>query len=324
MIEVEKLTKKYYDVVAVDQVSFHVDRGEVVGFLGPNGAGKSTTLKILTCFMPATSGSARLAGMDVFRDSMKIRRQVGYLPENVPLYGDMRVRDYLFFRGRIKGLLAKETRSRVTEVCEICGLSDMPRRLVGQLSKGYRQRVGLADMLISRPPILLLDEPTGGLDPSQRKDVLALIAQLGETHTILLSSHILAEVESVCSRVLIIKKGRIIADGKPEGLVRDLKGGEKLRIEAACPLAVQKGALAAFPGGVNLLEATEEGGRSTVLIDPKPDKAYNERLLRHLVERGVPVNQFVTRRFTLEEVFIHLTVEDEVLSGLKEEGSGAS
>ena len=225
MIEVENLTKRYYDVLAVDNISFQVGKGEVVGFLGPNGAGKSTTLKILTCFMPATSGSARLAGLDVFRQSMNVRRLVGYLPENVPLYGDMRVHEYLFFRGRLKGLSTKETRRRIGEVCEICGLTDMKRRMIGQLSKGYKQRVGLADVLIHNPPILLLDEPTGGLDPSQRKEVRELIARLGEDHTILLSSHILAEVETVCTRVLIIKKGRIVANGTPEALKAGSRSG---------------------------------------------------------------------------------------------------
>ena len=323
MIEVENLTKRYYDVVAVDQISFQVGKGEVVGFLGPNGAGKSTTLKILTCFMPATSGSARLAGLDVFRQSMKVREQVGYLPENVPLYGDMRVREYLFFRGRLKGLSAKAARGRIAEVCEICGLTDMTRRMVGQLSKGYKQRVGLADVLIHNPPILLLDEPTGGLDPSQRREVRDLIARLGEDHTILLSSHILAEVESVCTRVLIIKKGRIIADGKPATLVRDLKGGERLRIEAACSLKVQLDALQSFEGGAEVAESREEAGRSIVMVQPGTKEGYNETLLRHLVNSGVPVEEFATRRYTLEEIFIHLTVEDEVLTTLQEKGGTA-
>lgn len=309
MIEVQNLSKRYYDVVAVDDISFEVGKGEIVGFLGPNGAGKSTTLKILTCFMPATSGTARVANLDVFRDSMKVREQIGYLAENVPLYPDMRVQEYLYFRGRLKGLKHGRVRERIAEVCEVCGLSDMTRRLIGQLSKGYRQRVGLADVLIHNPPILLLDEPTGGLDPTQRKEVRDLIDRLGDDHTILLSSHILAEVEPICTRVLIIKKGRIIADGKPETLIHDLKGGERIRIVAACAWEVLSAALKSFPGGVDVAEQ----GAAEILLNPGKGEDYNEKLLKHLVTSGVPVQEFAARRFTLEEIFIHLTVEEEVL-----------
>jgi ABC-2 type transport system ATP-binding protein len=309
MIEVQNLTKRYYDVVAVDDISFQVGNGEIVGFLGPNGAGKSTTLKILTCFMPATSGTARVADLDVFRDSMKVRERIGYLPENVPLYPDMRVQEYLYFRGRLKGLKHGRVKERIEEVCEVCGLKDMKRRLVGQLSKGYRQRVGLADVLIHDPPILLLDEPTGGLDPTQRKEVRDLIGRLGEDRTILLSSHILAEVEPVCTRVLIIKKGKIIADGKPETLIHDLKGGERIRITASCSREVLSAALKSFSGGVDVVEHNDEAA----LLNPGEEEGYNVRLLKHLVDSGVPVQEFAARRFTLEEIFIHLTVEEEVL-----------
>ena len=316
MIEVEDLSKWYYKVKAVDRISFEVGQGEVVGFLGPNGAGKSTTLKILTCFMPATLGSARIGGLDVFWESMKVRQRIGYLPEQVPLYGDMRVRDYLFFRGRLKGLSGKRTRARIDEVCELCGLVDMKRRMVGQLSKGYRQRVGLADVLIHEPPILLLDEPTGGLDPTQRKEVRDLIARLGETHTILLSSHILAEVESVCNRVIIIKKGRIIADGKPATLVRDLKGGEKILVDAACAAGPLEAALKAYPGGAAIAETRVVDGGTTVLLEPRTEAGYQEGLLKHLMSKDVPVREFTVKRYSLEEIFMHLTVEEEVLSGM--------
>ncbi len=320
MIEVENLVKRFYDVLAVDDISFEVGRGEVVGFLGPNGAGKSTTLKILTCFIPASSGSARIAGLDVFRESMAVREQVGYLPESVPLYPDMRVNEYLFFRGRLKGLSVREARTGIDDVCDVCGLSDMKKRIVGQLSKGYKQRVGLADVLINRPPILLLDEPTAGLDPSQRKEVRELIARLGEDHTILLSSHILAEVETVCNRVMIIKKGKIIADGEPKGLVKDLKGGERLRIEASCPSDVLINALKKFPESVEITDSEEEEGCSTVMLLPQKREGFNKDILGHLVSIGVPVKEFSTRRFTLEEIFIHLTVEDEVLSQIHMDG----
>lgn len=323
MIEISKLTKKYYDVVAVDEISFDVGQGEIVGFLGPNGAGKSTTLKILTCFMPATSGTARVAGYDVFRQSMAVRKQIGYLPEQVPLYGDMRVEEYLYFRGRLKGLSIKNTRARIDEVCETCGLLDMRRRIVGQLSKGYRQRVGLADVLIHKPPILLLDEPTGGLDPSQRKEVRDLIARLGSSHTILLSSHILAEVESVCNRVLIIKKGKIIADGKPETLIQDLKGGERIRVQAAAPKEQVLGAIKGFPSEVRVIESTGDDKHSTLFIEPQPDPLFHRQLLKHLMSKEIPVEEFMTQRYTLEEIFMHLTLEDEVLSDMKTVSGGA-
>ncbi|MBU0755785.1 MAG: ABC transporter ATP-binding protein [Planctomycetes bacterium] len=323
MIVTENLTKRYYNVVALDRISFEVGKGEIVGFLGPNGAGKSTTLKILTCFLPATSGTARVAGFDVFSQSMQVREQVGYLPENVPLYGDMRVQEYLFFRGRLKGLSGREARKRIDEVCDLCGLKDMTRRMVGHLSKGYRQRVGLADVLIHHPPILLLDEPTGGLDPTQRKEVRDLIARLGDEHTLLLSSHILAEVESVCTRVLILKKGRIIADGKPENLVQTLKGGEKIRIHAACEPSILVKALAGYKAGIVPAKCTDQERSSTVWIDPGAAPGFSEDLLRHLVLAQVPVVEFVTQRYTLEEIFMHLTVEEEVLGGQGLEKEGA-
>lgn len=320
MIEVENLTKQYYDVVAIDSISFQVGKGQVVGFLGPNGAGKSTTLKILTCFLPATSGTARVADLDVFQESMKVREQVGYLPENVPLYGDMRVTEYLQFRGHLKGLHGSKLKSRIGEVCEICGLADMKRRIVGQLSKGYKQRVGLADVLINRPPILLLDEPTGGLDPSQRREVRDLISNLGRDHTILLSSHILGEVETVCNRVIIIKKGRIIADGETKNLVQDLKGGERLRIACSSSEEDLRSALARFPGGVKEIAFEAMPKSSRITVEPMNEEGFQERLLRHLVTEGVAVTEFFAERFTLEEIFIRLTVEDEVLSSIKAEG----
>jgi ABC-2 type transport system ATP-binding protein len=312
MIEVKELTKRFYDVVALDRISFEVGRDEVVGFLGPNGAGKSTTLKILTCFMPATSGSATVAGMDVFSQSLAVRRSIGYLPEQVPLYGDMRVREYLMFRGRLKGVPGRELKSRTGEVLDICGLEDMAGRIVGQLSKGYRQRVGLADVLIHNPPILLLDEPTGGLDPSQRREVRELVERLGEAHTVFLSSHILAEVESMCSRVIIIKKGRIIADGRPDELVAKLKGGQSVRIEAGCPLDEVLSAFNSSGQKLDILDSGEEGGRSYLAIPPV-DAHQRASLLRHLVDKGVPVDDFRTESFSLEEIYMRLTLEQELL-----------
>ncbi len=310
MITITELTKRFYDVVALDRISFEVGRDEVVGFLGPNGAGKSTTLKILTSFIPATSGSARVAGFDVFSQSLAVRRSVGYLPEHVALYPDMRVSEYLNYRGRLKGLGGKALRQRIATVLDLCALNDMTGRIMGQLSKGYRQRVGLADALLSNPPILLLDEPTGGLDPNQRREVRQLVARLGEEHTILLSSHVLAEVESMCSRVIIIQNGRIVADGRLEDLVTDLKGGRRVFVEAGCPVGTLETACRAFKPEPEILES---GARETgsFLAVPPLDDALRAKFLRHLVEKDVPVREFRVDSYTLEEIYMKITLAQE-------------
>src|SRR5438034_7127072 len=211
MIEVASLTKRYAGVTAVSNVSFNVARGEVVGLLGPNGAGKSTTMRILSCYLPASSGTVRVAGLDVFRQSNEVRRRIGYMPENNPLHFDMRVREYLKFRARLKGLGLKHSRGRVDTVMEQCGLTDVARRIIGQLSKGYRQRVGLADALVHEPELIILDEPTIGLDPNQIRSVRQLIKSLAAKHTVLISTHILPEAEMMCSRMLIMYGGKILA-----------------------------------------------------------------------------------------------------------------
>src|SRR4051794_21277590 len=209
MIEVDRLSKYFGPVLAVDGVSFMVDRGEVVGFLGPNGAGKSTTMRILTGYMPASSGIAKVAGFDVVDQSLEVRRRIGYLPESVPLYGEMRVEEYILFRAKLKGVPRQDRARRVEYCLERCRLKEVRRRLLQTLSKGYRQRVGLADAMIGNPPILILDEPTSGLDPLQIRETLALIKELGVERTVLLSTHILSEVEAVCERVIIIAAGRV-------------------------------------------------------------------------------------------------------------------
>src|SRR5690349_9430298 len=221
MIEVDKLTKYFGPVMAIEKVSFQVDRGQIVGFLGPNGAGKTTTMRILTTYLPATSGTARLAGFDVRTQSLDVRKRIGYLPENVPLYPEMRVEEYLELRSKLKGLERKERRARLDYCLGRCRIREVRRRLVGTLSKGYRQRVGLADAMIHDPHILILDEPTAGLDPVQIRETLNLIRELGEQHTILLSTHILSEVEAVCRRVIIINAGRIGLDKKLSELATD-------------------------------------------------------------------------------------------------------
>ncbi|MCS6976485.1 MAG: ATP-binding cassette domain-containing protein [Gemmatales bacterium] len=221
MIQVRDLTKYYGSVLAVDHVSFSVDKGEVVGFLGPNGAGKTTTMRILTTYIPATSGTAKVAGFDVMKESLQVRQNLGYLPENVPLYPEMRVEEYLTYRAKLKGVDRRVRKKRIEYCMERCRILGVRRRLVGTLSRGYRQRVGLAEAMVHDPPILIMDEPTAGLDPNQQIETLGLIRELGEKHTILLSTHILPEVEEVCRRVIVINQGRVALEGRLADLQRD-------------------------------------------------------------------------------------------------------
>src|SRR5271169_5154683 len=235
MIEVSNLTKRYASCTAVSDISFSVARGEIVGLLGPNGAGKSTTMRILSCFMPATSGTARVAGFDVFHQSDEVRRRIGFMPENNPLHPEMRVREYLKFRARLKGLGWKKSRERVATVMEQCGLTDVQRRIIGQLSKGYRQRVGLADALVHEPELIILDEPTIGLDPNQIRSVRQLIKGLASAHTVLISTHILPEAEVTCNRMVIMYEGKILAAGTPENLERLMSHNSQVIAEIAAP-----------------------------------------------------------------------------------------
>lgn len=232
MIDVQDLTKQYAGRAAVAGISFRVEPGEIVGFLGPNGAGKTTTMRILSGFMPATSGKAMVAGFDVFRQSLEVRRAVGYMPEMAPLYVDMKVKEYLRFRAELKGLSGQTMRRRVGEVMDLCGLTDVRRRLIDNLSKGYRQRVALADSLVHDPKLLILDEPTNGLDPVQIRQVRELLRELKTRHTVLLSTHILHEVEVACDRVIMLNKGHILADDTPKNLAARLHAASVLRLEA--------------------------------------------------------------------------------------------
>src|SRR5437763_3698791 len=232
MIKVENLTKKYAGQTAIRDLNFEVGQGEIMGFLGPNGAGKTTTMRILAGFMPATSGRASIAGFDVFEQSLQARSRLGYMPENVPLYNDMRVSEYLDYRAALKGVPHRRIAERVGDVKELCGLKEVENKLIAALSKGYRQRVGLADALLHEPDLLILDEPTIGLDPNQIRQVRDLIRNLGKHHTILLSTHILPEVEMTCSRVVIINRGKIEASDTPENLVNALRAAGGIRVEA--------------------------------------------------------------------------------------------
>ena len=247
MIEVIKLTKRYAGHTAVRDISFTVARGEIVGLLGPNGAGKSTTMRILSCFLPATSGTVRVAGLDVFRDSREVRRRIGFMPENNPLYPEMRVREYLKFRARLKGLGFRKSRERVDVVTEQCGLTEVSKRIIGQLSKGYRQRVGLADALVHEPDLIILDEPTVGLDPHQIRSVRQLIKGLAQSHTVLISTHILPEAEMTCNRMLIMFDGRILAADTPDNLQKLMASNSQIIVEVALPESRLRAATSALP-----------------------------------------------------------------------------
>jgi ABC-2 type transport system ATP-binding protein len=236
MIEVANLTKRYAGHRAVTGLTFSVARGEIVGLLGPNGAGKTTIMRILSCYMPASSGTARVAGFDVFKEADEVRRHIGYMPENNPLHREMRVRDYLKFRARLKGLSGSAARGRVDVVMEQCGVADVGKRVIAHLSKGYQQRVGLADALVHEPELIILDEPTAGLDPNQIRAVRQLIKDLAGKHTVLISTHILPEVEMTCNRVLILHEGRMLADDTPRNLEKLMSDGGRIIAEIAAPL----------------------------------------------------------------------------------------
>jgi len=307
MIHVEHLTKRYPGRTAVDDVSFSVGRGEVVGFLGPNGAGKSTTMRILTSYLPATAGRVTVAGHDVFAESLKARREIGYMPENVPLYDDFRVKEYLTFRARLKGLRGRDCRHRVNEVMDLCGLAEVRKKMVGTLSKGYRQRVGLADALVHRPQLLILDEPTNGLDPNQIRQVRELIRHLGEKHTILLSTHILTEVEATCGRVIIIDGGKIKASDTPEALQQRLRTAGAIEFEARAGTEEVTTAIRALPQVRRVLaDALEEGWqRFTVRVDTGADP--REEIAALIAKNGWPLREFVRKQASLEDVFVEIT-----------------
>jgi ABC-2 type transport system ATP-binding protein len=302
MIRVRNLTKRFGRTVAVDAVSFDVERGDVVGFLGPNGAGKTTTIRVLTCFHPATSGTATVGGYDVFERPIDVRRSIGYLPENVPIYTDSRVEEYLRYRAALKGVPRARRRSAVAEAMERCGVTEVRRKMVGQVSRGYRQRVGLADALVAKPPILILDEPTSGLDPNQRRRMKVMIRELAQQHTILFSSHILSEVSDVSSRILIIDRGRIEADGTLTDLL-ERAPGRRLIVCAALPGTELVEVVGRHVGADHSALVAEEGGYATVrgalAGDADPRDAVSEDLRR----RNVPVRELTLALPTLEEYF---------------------
>ena len=310
MIKVEHLTKRYAGFTAINDLSIEVEKGEIVGFLGPNGAGKSTTMRILSSYMPATSGRASIAGFDVFTQSLQARQHLGYMPENVPLYTEMRVTEYLNYRAALKEITGSRQRERVGDVKELCNLKEVEGRIIGTLSKGFRQRVGLADALLHSPDLLILDEPTIGLDPNQIRQVRELIRNLGRHHTILLSTHILSEVEMTCSRVVIINKGKIEAADTPENLVNAMRAAGGIRLEAQIGADDGAECLGKLEGVKEVSVETEEGwSLFTLRTDAHADP--REEIWRLATDRHWNVRELSRRRATLEDVFVEMTLGDE-------------
>ncbi|MGI8438106.1 MAG: ATP-binding cassette domain-containing protein [Chthoniobacterales bacterium] len=310
MIKVENLTKRYAGHTAVQDISFEVGKGEIMGFLGPNGAGKSTTMRILSSFMPPTSGRASIAGYDVFEQSLQARSHLGYMPENVPLYTDMRVTEYLDYRAALKGVPPRRLAERVGDVIELCGLREVEKKVIGNLSKGFRQRVGLADALVHEPDLLILDEPTSGLDPNQIRQVRDLIKNLGKQHTILLSTHILPEVEMTCSRVIIINKGRIEACDTPENLLGGIRTATGVQLEAKVGTDNGVEQLKQIVG-VRDVSAVTDGDWQTFALRVEVGADVREEVFRLAADRKWPVRELTQRKATLEDVFVELTHADD-------------
>ena len=308
MIMVDRLCKRYAGRTALDSVSFEVGRGEIVGFLGPNGAGKTTTLRILTSFLPPSSGRAEIDGLDVFRDSLQVRRRIGYMPENVPLYGEMRTVEYLRFRAALKGLKGQALREAVGDAMERCGLREVRRKMIGTLSKGFRQRVGLADALVNKPPLLILDEPTNGLDPNQIREVRSLIKELGHDHTVLISTHILPEVEMVCGRVIIINEGRVRAIGEPKNLAGQLRGASTVRVEMKGDAKLIESKLAELSALRKIKLEESEAGWHLFVLKVEANKDVRESIDGLARAEGWPLRELSRKGVSLEDVFAELTM----------------
>lgn len=312
MIEVQGLTKRYGDFTAIRDVAFEVSKGEILGFLGPNAAGKTTTMRILTCFMPATAGTARVAGHDIFKESMAVRRTVGYLPENAPLYLDMRVRPYLEFVAKIKSIPGKDQTKAVRRVLGLCAIENVQNQIIGHLSKGYKQRVGLAQALIHDPKVLILDEPTNGLDPKQINDVRELIKGLAGDHTIILSSHILPEVSKTCHRVVIINKGRIVASDTPYNLDARLRGSQTIALQVRGPVKEIMSAVKAIDGVKDVRTKTSVGdGLWQYEVETEPGSDVRATLSATIVKASWDLVELTTAALSLEEIFLQLTTREE-------------
>ncbi len=311
MIEVEGLTKHYGPVAAIEDVTFSVGKGEIMGFLGPNGAGKTTTMRILSCYMPATRGRARVAGYDVFTESLEVRKRIGYLPENIPLYGDLTVSSYLDFVAEVKGVGRSERRRRVAEVMEHCLVDDVRDKLVAKLSKGYRQRVGLAQALVNDPEVLILDEPTIGLDPKQIIEIRQLIKSLADQHTVILSTHILPEVSMVCSRVIIINEGKVVAVDSPENLTNQLAKSARIQLQVEGPTEAVAQEFRRLPGVLGVEQKALVNGVGTFIVESEQERDLRGELARAVVGRQWGLLELRPVALTLEDIFIRLVTEEE-------------
>ena len=311
MIEVRELTKNYGPHRAVDRLSFTIKKGEVVGFLGPNGAGKTTTMKIITGFMPPTSGSASVAGFDVFENPIEVKKRIGYLPETPPVYGEMSVESYLDFVARLKGVEKSRVKTLVERAIEKTELGSVRKRLIQNLSKGYRQRVGISQALVSEPQVLILDEPTVGLDPRQVAEVRTLIKQLAGQHTVILSTHILPEVQMTCQRIIIINKGKIVAEDSLESLGRRMKSSSRVHLRVGTAKDGLKDQLRAVPG----VQAVQLKGSDHFEIDTDGSKDVAQKLAAHVVSSGAGLLEMREETFSLEDVFLKLTTSEESQQG---------
>jgi ABC-2 type transport system ATP-binding protein len=312
MIKVKDLTKRYARTIAVDQISFEVARGQIVGFLGPNGAGKTTTMRMLTCFLPASSGSATVAGFDVLEKPLEVKKRIGYLPETPPIYPEMETAEYLKFVGQLKGLSGADLRKRIDYVCERCAVADVKTKLLGKLSKGYRQRVGLAQAIIHNPEVLILDEPTAGLDPKQINETRDLIKDLAGEHTIVLSTHILPEVEQTCEQVIIINRGKLVATDSVRNLQARARGAESVIVEIAgrsgkLELPIVQHKLEQVSGVRRVLCKQEIDNRIFFEVESQKGRLVRGELARAVVESGWDLNELRPSAVSLEEIFLQLT-----------------
>jgi len=310
MIEVSNLTKRYARHTAVDGISFTVQQGEILGFLGPNGAGKTTTMRILTGFLPASSGTAKVSGFDVFEAPLEVKRRVGYLPETPPLYPDLSVVSYLDFVARIKGVPRGERSRRIAEAVEKCRVGDVRNKLIGKLSKGYRQRVGLAQAILHNPDVLVLDEPTAGLDPKQIIETRELIRSLGGEHTVVLSTHILPEVSVTCNRVVIIDQGRVVAEDTPEALTHRLQGRTALKVEVLGDPGPAFDALRVVDGVTDVRQSQAGPGIAAFEVESEPGRDVRAELARAVVQKGLDLVGLTRSGMSLEDIFLHLTTHD--------------
>ena len=313
MIELENVTKYFGDFPAITDISFKVEKGERVGFLGPNGAGKSTTMKVITGFMPPTTGKVTVAGYDIVGQSLQARRHIGYMPETVPLYTDMAVDDYLRFMGTIRGMKRDRIRRRIDDVIGICGLGDYRSSIIGKLSKGFRQRLGIAQSILHEPDILILDEPTIGIDPIQVVETRELIRSLGGEHTLIVSTHILPEVSTICERVIIIHEGQIVAVDTPDELGTRLRGGERIEVEVKGPRREVTQALQRVEGVRNVARLSgDESGVSAYAAEVDPAIDVSPKIASAIVGAGWELRRLESVTMSLEEIFLRLTTDEEV------------